>query len=394
MTENMTKSNRLFFIDNIRWLMIIFVILTHAAVTYSNMGSWYYTEPVKLDIVSLAVFGIFQSFTQAYFMGLLFLIAGYFTPGAFDRKGFAKFIGDRLVRLGIPTMIYMLFINPIIVYYMLAFRWKELQPPIGQAFLGYILRLDFLSGSGPMWFALALLIFSFVYAAIRLLRRDSVMSQQAQQAQQDGSYGDLPGHLAVVKLGLIISFCAFAIRLVQPIGTSVMNMQLGFFSQYVILFIVGVIAYRQNLMTRIPHSFGVTWFRIALIGGSLFWLAIQILGGGISGDFSSYSGGLHWQSAAYALWESFFCLGVSLGLIVIFRERFNWQSRFTKFMSDNYFSVYVFHAPILISVSLALREFSLHPLLKFAVVGAISVPLCFLVSHLVLRRIPLLKKVL
>lgn len=385
MTENTTKPGRLFFIDNIRWLMIVFVILTHAAVTYSNIGSWYYTEPVKLDIVSLAVFGIYQSFTQAYFMGLLFLIAGYFTPGAFGRKGFAKFIGDRLVRLGIPTLVYMLFINPIIVYYLLAFRWKTPLPPMGQAFFSYILSLDFLSGSGPMWFALALLIFSFVYAVMGPLLRDAVRSQQD---------GNLPGHLAVAELILIISVCTFAVRLVQPIGTSVMNMQLGFFPQYVILFIVGIIAYRKNWIIHIPYSFGMTWFRMALIGGSIFWLAIQILGGGISGDFSNYSGGLHWQSAAYALWESFFCLGVSLGLIVIFRERFNGQSRFTKFMSDNYFSVYVFHAPILISISLALREFSWHPLLKFAVVGAISVPLCFLVSHLVLRRIPLLGKVL
>jgi glucan biosynthesis protein C len=79
---NMTKQSRLFFIGNIRWLMIILVVMVHAAVTYSSMGSWYYTEPAKLDIFSLAFFGIFQSFTQAYSMGLLFLIAGYFMPGS------------------------------------------------------------------------------------------------------------------------------------------------------------------------------------------------------------------------------------------------------------------------------------------------------------------------
>ena len=55
----MTEQSRLFFIDNIRWLMIIFVVMLHAAITYSSMGSWYYTETAKLDIVSLAFFGIF-----------------------------------------------------------------------------------------------------------------------------------------------------------------------------------------------------------------------------------------------------------------------------------------------------------------------------------------------
>ena len=110
--------------------MIIFVVMTHAAVTYSNLGMWYYIEPAKPDIVSLAFFGIYQSFTQAYSMGLLFLIAGYFVPGSFDRKGFSKFLSDRAMRLGIPTLIYMLFINTTINYYLLAFEWSTTRPAV------------------------------------------------------------------------------------------------------------------------------------------------------------------------------------------------------------------------------------------------------------------------
>ena len=385
MPEIVIKPNRLFFIDNIRWLMIIFVIMIHTAVTYSNLGMWYYVEPTKLDIVSLAIFGIYQSFTQAYSMGLLFLIAGYFVPASFDRKGFAKFLRDRFVRLGIPTLIYMLFINTVIVYYFLAFKRTTPHPPFWQFLLNYVLSLDFLSGSGPMWFALALLIFSAWYAVYRIFHK----APENLQLQ-----GKPPGHLAVGGLLLLISAFTFAIRLVQPIGTSIMNMQLGYFSQYVILFVVGIIIYRKNWLLRIPYSFGMTWFKAALIGGSIFWLAIFILGGGLSGNFDKYGGGFYWQSAAAALWESFFCVGICIGFIVIFRQYFNAQGRFAKFMSDNYFSVYVFHPPILILVTLALRGLAWHPLIKFATAFVISVPLCFLASNLVLRRIPMLEKVL
>jgi glucan biosynthesis protein C len=385
MPETVTKPNRLFFIDNIRWLMIIFVVMTHAAVTYSSLGMWYYVEPIKLDILSMLIFGIYQSFTQAYSMGLLFLIAGYFVPASFDRKGPGRFLRDRMVRLGIPTLIYILFINTIIIYYILAFKWTMPRPPFWQFFQNYILSLDFLSGSGPMWFALALLIFSAAYAVYRLFR------QGPENSPQDGK---LPGHLAVVGLVLLISAFAFAIRLAQPIGTNIMNMQLGFFSQYIILFMIGTVVYRKNWLSRIPYSFGMIWFKAALIIGSIFWLAILIFGGGVSGDLAKYNGGLYWQSAAYALWESFFCVGICLGLIVLFRKHFNVQGKFTKFMSDNYFSVYVFHPPILILVTLALRDFAWPPLIKFTIAIAISVPLCFLTSHLVLRRIPILKRVL
>lgn len=381
----MAKPGRLFFIDNIRWLMIIFVVMTHAAVTYSNLGMWYYIEPAKLDIVSLAFFGIYQSYMQAYSMGLLFLIAGYFVPGSFDRKGFSKFLSDRAVRLGIPTLIYMLFINSTINYFFLAYEWTATRPSVWQFFMDYIRTLNFLSGSGPMWFALALLIFSAAYAVFRLLRR----GQKSPQRE-----GELPGHLAVAGLSLFIAAFAFSIRLVQPIGSSIMNMQLGYFSQYIVLFIVGIIASRKNLLVRIPYSFGMIWFKAALIGGSIFWLGIQILGGGLSGDFVKYEGGLYWQSAAYALWESFFCVGICLGIIVIFRRSFDVQGMFKRFLSDNYFSVYVFHPPILILVTLVLREFRWPPIIKFTIACAIAIPLCFIVSHLVLRRIPLLKRVL
>lgn len=78
----------------------------------------------------------------------------------------------------------------------------------------------------------------------------------------------------------------------------------------------------------------------------------------------------------------------------MFRERFNSAGRLARFMADNDFSVYVFHPPILVLVTLALRDFAWHPLVKFAVAAAVAVPLCFVASSLVFRRIPVLKRVL
>ncbi|HPJ84323.1 MAG TPA: acyltransferase family protein [Methanothrix sp.] len=389
----------MYFVDNIRWLMIVFVVALHAVVTYSNMGNWYYKEPADLGLLSTLIFGIFLSFTQAYFMGLLFLIAGYFVPSSFDRKGPRRFLRDRTVRLGVPTLIYMLFINTAINYYILAFRWTMPRPPAGRYLLDYVLSLQFLGGSGPMWFALALLIFSAAYAGARLLLPDPKepekpeQAERAEQAERDGD-GELPGHRDVVKLGLVIAAAAFTIRLVQPIGTDILNMQLSYFSSYVALFAVGIVARRKNWLLRIPYPFGMIWLKAALVGGTIFWLGIFFVGIGPGGDISTIAGGLNWQSAAYALWESFFCLGVCLGLVVLFRERFNSGGSFARFMADNDFSVYVFHPPILILVTLALRGFAWHPLVKFGAAAAIAVPLCFIASSLLLRRIPLLKRVL
>src|SRR6516162_10488195 len=86
---------RLAFVDNLRWAMIVLVVSMHAAVTYSHLGSWYFMEDPKPGTAVTAVFATYQVWLQAFFMGLLFLIAGYFVPGAFDRKGFNSFTRDR-----------------------------------------------------------------------------------------------------------------------------------------------------------------------------------------------------------------------------------------------------------------------------------------------------------
>jgi surface polysaccharide O-acyltransferase-like enzyme len=399
MPEGAAEKGRLYFVDNIRSFVIVQVVVLHAAVTYSNLGMWYYREPAALGPLTTLSFGIIQSFIQAYSLGLLFLVAGYFVPASFRRKGAGKFLRDRAVRLGVPALIYMLIINPAILYYVMRLSAEAPLTPLGDFYLGYLLGLQFLGGSGPMWFAIALLIFSAAYVAAKLLQRDLEKEGEEEAEGAEGPEGTgeepkLPGHREVVALVLVIAAAAFAIRLVQPIGTAVLNMQLPYFSSYVALFAVGIAARRRRWLLRIPYSFGMNWLKAALVGGTIFWLALFLFGIGPEGDISMINGGLYWQSAAYALWEAFFCVGVCLGIVVIFRERFNSGGRLARLMADNSFAVYFFHPVILILVTAAMRNFALHPLAKFAVAAAVAVPICFLASGLLLRRIPVVGRVL
>ena len=80
---------RLYYIDNIRLFIIICVVMHHLAVTYSGFGSWYYMEPSKIGALSSAWFTVYLAFQQAYFMGMMFLLAGYFIPGSFDFAHFS-----------------------------------------------------------------------------------------------------------------------------------------------------------------------------------------------------------------------------------------------------------------------------------------------------------------
>ena len=110
-------KGRLYYIDNLRLLVIVSVVVIHISVTYSGQGSWFYIEGAALGPAEAIGFNFFESVIQSFVMGLLFLIAGYFVPGAYDRKGSQKFLHGRALRLGVPAFLYLFIINPLVVYF-------------------------------------------------------------------------------------------------------------------------------------------------------------------------------------------------------------------------------------------------------------------------------------
>jgi len=367
-------TSRLDYIDNLRSLMIIFVIMVHAAVTYSGFGMWYYVEKTELDFITTLVFGLFQSFTQAYFMAFLFMIAGYFIPESFDRKGASAFMKDRLFRLGIPTLVYIIILHPIAV--------KISHPEVNAVkyLLSGITELDAFGWTGPLWFAVALIIFSGFYTIFRIMFKDKVMPKLTEI-----------NIITVLKLVVIISVSAFIIRIFLPVGTSIVNMQISYFAAYIVMFVIGIMARRSDLFSLISLSTGKKYFTAAFLAGLPLWGVLMVFGGPLQGDFS-INGGLTWQSAVYSIWESFFCVTISIALIGIFRAKSNVKNRIQKIMADNSFGVYVFHPPLLILVSVIFGGVALHPLLKFTAVLLITVPLCFSFS-IAVRIIPGMKKI-
>ncbi len=381
---------RLAFVDNMRWMVIAMVVLIHAAATYSGLGSWYYHEKVVLDIASRLVLYAYEIFSQSFFMGILFFIAAIFVPGAYDRKGARKFITDRLVRLGIPTLVFMLILHPLTMSILAA---------NGQASFGshgflawywsYLARGTFLRESGPLWFAFALLGFSVLYGLGRWVA-GKVRLRLSPKVRLAGLKSRAV-NIAAVLLMVVLAAGSFFVRLVQPIGTSQLNMQLCFFPQYIVRFAAGLWAGRAGFLQALPKAAGMLWFKLALAVGVPTWFLLMAFGGALSGNEIVFSGGWHWQAAAYAVWEAFFCVSISLGLITLFREKGNARTPVTGTLADTCFGIYVFHTPVLVAASMAIQGLALYPLAKVLIAGAAAWVVALGIAWLV-RRIPVVGK--
>lgn len=375
---------RLFFIDNLRILLIALVMMIHLSITYGGEGGWYYRDG-RADTLSSILLTWHNAVVQAFSMGLFFMIAGYFTPGSYDHKGPRQFLKDRLLRLGIPMLCYDFIIGPLMAYPLIQVGALE----SGGSYLGFLTRYysTFHIGTGPLWFVEALLIFSICYA----LWRAFVKAPSPGVQDETG----LPGNLKIAVFILALAGVTFAVRIWLPVGWGFepLNFQFPFFPQYICMFIVGIVAYRRNWLTRIPDAMGRLWLCVAVVMIVIVFPALFTLGGAIKGNIAPFTGGLHWQCFGYALWEQLTGVALIIALPALFRKRLNRQGRLTGAMAGSAYTAYIIHAPVVVLVAIAIRNISLYPLLKFVLALMISMPLSFGLGNII-RKLPLARRIL
>ncbi len=383
------EKARLFFVDNLRILLITLIMMLHLSITYGGVGSWYYRNvPEGYMSVPLTWH---NGTIQAFALGLFFLISGYFTPGSYDRKGPRRFLKDRLLRLGIPILCYDFVIGPLMAYPLM--QAGALEQGSTLQFVGSY--TEFLSiyysrfhiGTGPSWFVEALLIFAVFYVLWRAFAK-----KLCPFVKNDRK---IPGNVAIAAFALALGAVSFLVRIWLPIGWNFepLNFQFPFFPQYICMFIVGIVAYRRNWLVRLPDAMGKFWLCIGIVFIIVLFPTIFVLGGALEGDKTSFVGGIHWQCFAYAVWEQFTGVAMIIGLLVLFRKWLNRQGSVAKAMSASAYTAYIIHAPVVVLVTLAMRNISLYHLLKFALAVAIAVPLCFSVANFI-RQLPLARRIL
>ena len=203
-------TKRFYYLDNLKVSLTVLVIMHHAGQAYGDGGAWAYTPSNPAEMMPWIWH--FFSTNAAFFMGLYFLISGYFVPRSFDRQGAKQFIQKKMLRLGVPLL-----------------------------FMGTILSV--LSGKieiGHMWFVESLLVFCLIYALIR--RWVSPI---------DGACNSKPTIIGLLIVALLMGVGSYFIRQVSPqdhwiwpFGIIPLSMEPAHYLQYVIMFVLGILAYR------------------------------------------------------------------------------------------------------------------------------------------------------
>lgn len=372
---------RLDWVDNVRTATILLVVNMHACVTYSYVGSWYYNAPPEPSTMQKLPFVFWQAHLQSFFMGLMFFLAGYYADRSLARRGRAGFAVERLKRLGIPTLIYMLVIHPLVVIGMHP-GYAASSTPVAD-YVRFVTLGHFIGSSGPMWFAFALLLFSLAFAAIG----------SGVRAEGQGVPAVKPW--VVVGLGAGLAVASFLVRTVQPVGTSILNFQLCYFAQYVAAFALGVWISRRDGLAAFATSPVARRVGIAgLVLGPIGLAAVCVASlPAVKAGSQPFNGGWNGIALGMAFWEQMTGVALGIGFMALIALKGNVRTKLSAWLADRSFAVYMLHTPILVALALLVQPVRSNPYVMAVVLTAVGIAASFLIAD-VAKRIPLLKNVL
>ena len=305
---------------------LTFIVVTHHVVCFFSNACADGLQTYSLDMGKLLTFQdqdfrsfafpglMFTTMNQFYFMAPFYLISAYFCPRSLDRKGFRKFVVDKLVRLGGAWLLWTMLLGPLMSLIDMAYAGQ----PLSWAY-----------DRGTTWFVLWLLNFSVVYAAIAQFIPTVKMS--------------MPHPFILLVIGMALSGVYYGISyLVIPRGVNFFGNMNGWnkgIAMYIPWFIAGIVGSRNDWLKSVEEmSTWVVWsLRFIVVG---FWTIIFMM-------FAQYTipiPGSHLDFALVTgLLPPVYAMPMTLVVLQLFRQYFNAspQSKLMRNAGSAAYLVYV-----------------------------------------------------
>lgn len=356
----MITMTRVTYLDNLKTALIVLVLGHHIAIAFGGDGGWYYIMPAP-SALTHKVLGIFNTINQSFFMSLFFFISAYFIPPSYDKKLPKAFLLDKCKRLGIPLVVFFCCLSPLVHLWV---NWLD-----GHDNASYF-------SMGPLWFVVALLVFNFIYVCYSLLSSRTIKM-------------NCPGFFSSLLLIILMGTINFIVRLWFPVGSVTWGFQFGYFPLYLLFFIGGIVASRNNWLVLGFKRFSLPWVLMLIISVVFIIYAHQW---SISIKEQA-AGGFNLYAALLAFWEPLSCFSWIVVTITTFQFYFDFSNSVTKYLSGAAYTVYVFQPFFIIFITVIWDYFQWQGLCGFMGAWIICSVLSFYLSGWI-RRIPMVDTVL
>ena len=357
-------------VDNLRILVIALVIIVHTATGYvTDIAGWYYDDELTTSNFWSSIIGPLAGLGAFFALGPLFVLAGWFSTRSVAHHGPAGFARSRLIRLGVPLMLFVVVVQPLTDY--IGNRWDEPNRTFGS----YLKDTEV----GAMWFITALLCFSLVYALEEALRPGNTAPRPLRTN-------------LLVAIGLAIAVGSFVSWQFWTIDAEVfLNARFGEWAQGAGLFALGVIGANAGWIDRLSATLTRRLGRLAAAGMIALFLLF-----GLSlapANDEKIALGIDAPTALFALLDGLIAVCFSLWFITWIRRRWSTHGPLLAKAGRASYATYFVHPLVLTLIMMSLAWVPLVPELKFLAVAPLAVVGCYLVGY-ALTRLPGVSNVL
>jgi fucose 4-O-acetylase-like acetyltransferase len=150
--------------DYLRAFAVVLVLCHHAVLAYTISSFINFENPIAtaspvVNEQRWPIFDLIVAYNETFFMPLLFFVSGMFVWQSLARKGARKYLGGRLTRLGLPFVIGVVFLIPL-VYYPAQLQ-VGLITGVDSSYGAFWLEMvrSCFGTAGPLWFLWLLLAF-------------------------------------------------------------------------------------------------------------------------------------------------------------------------------------------------------------------------------------------
>jgi len=355
------------------------------ATTLVAQPRWWQAFPV-IDAQRWMGFSFFVGFNDIFFMALMFFLSGLFVFRSLEHKGVKTFLGDRLLRLGLPFVVAAAVIAP------LAYYPAYLRTPSPTGISGFWQQWMGLGNwpAGPAWFIWLLLAFDVV-AAVLFALAPRLVGRFATSISKVSSR-------PIALYGLIVALSAAAyIPLVFRVGpdrwssfgpfTFQTGRPLHYFVYFLVAVGVGAYGLKQGLFASDGNLARRWWLWVSAMFLCYFMVVATFLA-----MLSGKSPWMHWPLLLAVAWV-LSCAASCFGFMSLFARFATRRVAIFDSLTESAYGMYLVHYAFVSWLQYALLKLTLPGLAKGTLVTLATIALSWATTA-ALRRIPAVARVI
>ncbi len=350
-------------IDNLRWVTVLLVLLYHVIYFYNNKGVFggiggFGDGPQYQDVVMYILY--------PWFMPLLFILAGISSRYALEKQTAKEWFRARTRKLLVPGTIGLFVFHWMVGYFNTVVAAREgvfgEMPAVGR----YIMCA--ISGTGPLWFIQVLWLLCIVLLIVRAIDRKDRFWNWCGKA----------GTVTIILLGVL--FWAGEQTLIKnprpesPDG--LINLYKPLF--YLVPFLLGYFVFSHD---EVQEKVGKVWLPLVICAAAA-GIALIVTTFGQDNTSPEYLG-----SPLNCLYGWLACLA----MMGWFKTKFDTTSKFAGYMTRSSYGLYIVHYLVIASFGYMMKMYTqLPPVAMYLILGVAVFALSPLLYE-VLHRIPFIR---